>query len=169
MENASPPRYEVIQELTKADHRRIFWLHWKNTRPWITLAILLAGLTLLTYVTFVVGDDSIGHSLALGFFSALFYLYLSTLWAIYRRGIQELELIQYQVRLVIDENHLSQTSSYATVIFPWASIILVRRQASAWLFYLKPGDYFGIPTRHLTAEMQEFLKDRVRQTGGKVL
>lgn len=163
------PRYEVIQDISKADHRRIILTYFQSSNTWSSLLVLLIGLALLAYLFLEMEQDELFSPFIAGFLTACFFLYFLMVWTIYSRGLKQLADIDYQARLILDDDYLTQTSSMVTAIFPWTSVCLVRRTPQCWLIFLSRGDFFGIPVRHLTPEMKTFLTDKVRQAGGKVL
>jgi len=143
-----------------------FW--WRTVGAGLALAFLLVAgcLAYLLSVgdrSWLVGAIGTVFVLALTFVVALYFVHLrSSLERFRRMKVKE-------ARLVADSDKLSLTSDVGASELSWSAVGQVWRFEKFWLLFFSRAQFVTLPVADLGRDTQDFILERVRSNGGKVV
>jgi hypothetical protein len=97
------------------------------------------------------------------FLHALFFVH-------YRNSVHKFRALGNAPRaeLTATASTLSFSSAAGTASMPWSSVCEVWRFPTFWLLLFSKAHFVTLPLADVSPELQEFILERVRATGGKI-
>ena len=160
---------QIQARYTEALVKRAAWCFWTRFIGWhdFVIVAILAGL----FVYFLVVGDSSWYVPALGTILVLFMVLGSSVYFVYRhRALSTFRRMGEPTALLsFTDTGVSTRSDLGGGDISWRAITHVWMFPEVWLVFVAKGVYFTIPTESLTDEVRQFIGQKVREHGGKVV
>jgi hypothetical protein len=96
------------------------------------------------------------------FMVALFFIH-------YRNSTQKLRAMGTpQAELIATHSSLSVSSGAGSASLPWSSVSEIWQFPTFWLLLFSKNQFATLPLADISAELREFMLQRVREAGGKI-
>ena len=148
--------------------RQAVWCFWRRVVGFrfptalILIAIGLVALIRAGDSSWLVGVAASALILGILFMVALFLVH-------YRNGIQKLRAMgNPQAELVVTDSILSFSSGAGTASLPWSSVSEIWQFQTFWILLFSKSQFATLPLADISAELREFIVQRVRAAGGKI-
>jgi hypothetical protein len=143
-----------------------FWIRYTGWRGIAALLVLAAIFTCL-----LVNGDSSWYVPVLGTVFAFGVVIGCTSYVVTcRRALATLRRMAEPIATIdFSDAGISTQSDLGRCDLAWRGITQVWTFPEAWLVFVAKGSYFTIPTESLTEEIQQFIRQKMREHSGKVV
>ena len=161
--------YETTLIYTEKIVRRAIVAYWRRT---IAFRYLLLPLALIGWLAFTISQ---GESSVLTRGAAGATLVGVTLWAFlylihYRKSMAKFrEMRDPRIKFRASDESFHFSSEMGSSTLPWSVIKELWQFPDFWLFVYARGQFNTLPTDCLASEMRDFVAERVRSAGGKIV
>ena len=141
---------------------------WLRAMGWKTFAGVAAVVALLA-VRLAMGDRSWIVGLLGGVALLGVAMPVAVYWTHYRNSMTKLRDLGNPVAtLLAEDNSFTLSSDAGASILKWSAVAELWRFDTFWLFLFSKAHYATIPLEGMSAEMQSYVVERVRDAGGSV-
>ncbi len=160
---------QIQVRYTEALVKRATMRFWTRFIGWQRVVVLVLLAVLLTHLI-IVGDSSwyvgvLGSVLAIAVISgsSVYFVYRRRALATLRRMNEPTATFSFS------DTGLSTRSNLGGGDIAWRAVTRVWTFPEVWLLFVAKGMYITIPTESLTDDVRQFITNKVREHGGKVL
>jgi hypothetical protein len=147
------------------------WSYWKRTVGGLYPLVLLA-LTTYFFVLLFKGDKTWLVGL-IGTLLGISYLLLAGIYAVhFKRSISKFRemgnLGSLNATFQTDDHSFTVNSAIGTSTLKWSTVKEIWRFQDVWLLLFSKAEFMTLPLINLPLDMQTFILEKVKSTGGKI-
>ena len=142
-----------------------FWWRVVGFRFFIALGMVAIGRVSLLRTgdrSWIVGVLASALALGMAFIVALYVIH-------YRNSMQKFRALgKGQALLKVSTTELTLSSGAGSATLPWCAVAELWQFKTCWLLLFSKAQFVTLPLVDINAEVQTFIVDRVRNSGGKI-